>query len=361
MIACGGGPTAPIVPTLKVASISPSSGGIGGGTLVTVTGTEFGTDASLTVGGVAATQVTLVGSTTLTAVTGGRTNAGAADVVVTSGGKSASLPGAFTYVAPTGSNAAPVITSIRSFGTRPNQPANFGDTGETLTLTTAISDNETTPDRLKYTWTGPGTFVTNGTTTSWTIPADYTPTPSQVTIRLTVTETFTEGAVTHTNVSAPASYVLNVHNSQEEILKMGEDFLARFAQSSIPTNDVLHNFSTTCDDGSGRAEEKSDVDRNRADLIEDFNAFKIQRRGPVTFVFGGGLCQLPDGRQQRRVDACSSFAVHFEDIDKRTGVRGGSEGIDYISAVLENNQWRLCHSSYQSTGRYPSFRHGSAP
>lgn len=359
-VACGGSPAAPTPATLKVTSVTPASGSVSGGTLVTIGGTEFGADAAVTVGGIAATQITLLGSTALTAVIGARPNAGAADVVVTSGGKTAALANSFTYVSPSGSNTAPVITGIRSTGTRTNQPANFGDVGETLTLTATVSDNETSADRLSFKWSGPGSFAQNAATTAWTIPADYTPTPSQVTVTLTVTETYTEGAVTHTNVSAPATYVLNVHNSQEEILTAGEDFLARFAQSNIPTADVLRNFSTTCDDGSGRAEEKADVDRNRDEVIEDFAAYRIQRRGPVTFAFGGGFCQLPDGRQQRRIDACSSFAVHFEDVNRRTGARGGSEGVDYISAVLENNQWRLCHSSYISTGRFPSVR-ASAP
>jgi len=213
---------------------------------------------------------------------------------------------------------------------------------------------------LKFTWNGPGIFTQSGATTTWTVPGDYAPTPSQITVTLTVTETYTEGGVTQTNVSAPASFVLNVHNSQEEILRMGEDFLARFAQSNLSTSEVLHNFSTTCDRGDGRNAEKSDVDANRATYVEDFNAFRIQRRGAATFAFDSHTCFLPDGRVQRNIDACSSFAVHFEDTKKSTGVRGVNEGVDYVSAVLENNQWKLCHSDYISTGRYPSVR-GAVP
>lgn len=359
-IACGGGPTAPSGPTLKVSSVSPASGSTGGGTTITVTGTEFGADAAVSVGGVPATQVTLLGSTSLTAVVSARPGAGPADVVVTSGGKTASLASGFTFVAPSGNNQAPVITGIRVTGTRANQPANFGDAGETLVLTPSVQDNETGADQLKYTWDGPGTFTQNGAATSWTIPSDFAPTPSQLTVTVRATETYIEAGVTQRNVSAPATVVLTVHNSQEEILRMGEDFLSLFSQSNVSTNDVLHNFSTTCDRGDGRAAEKRDVDDNRDKYTEDFNAYRLQRRGPASFAFDSHVCILPDGRVQRNVDACSSFAVHFEDIKKSTGARGSNDGVDYVSAVLENNQWRLCHSDYISTGRFPSVQ-GAVP
>lgn len=349
---CGSSPSAPTPSTLKITSISPSTGSTTGGTLVTLGGTEFAADAVVTIGGVAATQLTLLGSSSLTAVVSARPTPGAADVTISSGGKTATLPNGFTFVAPGGANAAPVITGITGTGSRPKQPANFGDIGERITLTASVTDNETPASQLTYQWSGPGSFSQQAATTTWTMPTDQV-TPSQISVTLKVSETYTEGAVTHTNVSAPATYVLNVHDSQKEILDIGEKFLTLFSQSNISTGQVLQDFSATCDRGDGRRAEQGDVDDNRRDYIEDFSAFRIQRRLPVTFNFQGS-CFTSDGREQRNVDACASFAVHWEDTKKSTGAHGVTEGIDFVSAVLENNQWRLCHSAYVATGGFPS-------
>ena len=108
--------------------------------------------------------------------------------------------------------------------------------------------------------------------------------------------------MTHTNVSDPKTFVMQVHDSQKEILDMGQDFLTLFSQSNVSTNDVLHNFSTTCDGGKGRADEKLDVDQNRALYTQDFSAFRISRRGPATINFHS-VCVLPDGRVQSNIDA----------------------------------------------------------
>jgi hypothetical protein len=130
---------------------------------------------------------------------------------------------------------------------------------------------------------------------------------------------------------------------------MGEDFLTLFSRSEVPSDEVLHNFSTTCDGGAGRRSEKNDVDRNRRDFIQDFSKFRISRILPVTFNFGG-YCASPNG--PRRADACSSFTVHWEVINKNppdTGKHEIADGIDYVTAVLEDKRWFLCHSDFRGT------------
>jgi hypothetical protein len=77
LIAGGGGNPAP-----TVRWISPTSGTTVGGTGVTVSGTGFLAGATLTLGGTAASNVTVVNSTTITATTGAHA-AGAVNVVVT--------------------------------------------------------------------------------------------------------------------------------------------------------------------------------------------------------------------------------------------------------------------------------------
>jgi hypothetical protein len=81
-------------PTLS--SVSPGSGLPAGGTAVTLTGTNFGSGATVTFGGVAATDVTVVSATSITAKTPAHA-LGTVDVVVTVGSLTATKAGGFTY------------------------------------------------------------------------------------------------------------------------------------------------------------------------------------------------------------------------------------------------------------------------
>src|SRR5437016_14667707 len=78
-------------PAPTVSAISPSSGTSSGGTAVTLTGTGFAVGATVSLGGTAATNVTVVSSTSLTATTAAHA-AGVVNVVVTnSDGQSGTL------------------------------------------------------------------------------------------------------------------------------------------------------------------------------------------------------------------------------------------------------------------------------
>jgi len=86
----GGGP----VPT--VSSVSPSSGSSNGGTNLTITGTNFAAGSTVTFGGTAASNVTVVNSTTITATSPAHA-AGAVNVVVNDSNGSGTLTNGFTY------------------------------------------------------------------------------------------------------------------------------------------------------------------------------------------------------------------------------------------------------------------------
>jgi hypothetical protein len=82
---------------VQVTSISPVAGPIAGGTTVTIGGSGFVTGATVTIGGVAATDVVVAGSASLTAVTGAHAT-GLADVTVTIPGPlSATLAQSFFF------------------------------------------------------------------------------------------------------------------------------------------------------------------------------------------------------------------------------------------------------------------------
>ncbi len=83
-----------------ITSITPTSGSTAGGTPITITGTNLNGAISVTVGGVAATSVVVVSSTSVTAVTPAGT-VGAKSVAVTNPSGTGSLANAFTYVVPT--------------------------------------------------------------------------------------------------------------------------------------------------------------------------------------------------------------------------------------------------------------------
>jgi len=335
-----------------VSSVAPSTGSTTGGTSITISGSGFASDATVMVGGVPATNVVVSGATSLTALTGARITAGAAEVSVTSGGKSSSLTNGFTFVAPSGSNRAPVISGFRSVGSRSNQPSGFADIDETIQVIATVTDGETPNSGLTYEWTGPGLLTPSGTTLTWKIPASFsTGTPTTVSIGLKVTETFTEGGVTH-HQSSTGTFPVRVHDSQKEVMDAGEDFLVLFSDSTKTTDQVLHNFSTTCDGGKGRTNEAADTDRNRATYTQNFAASRVTRRPPVTFNFVRQGC-FPQGRQQPNTDACSSYTVHWEVTYKSDGKKEIADGIDYVSAVLENDRWLLCHSDFIGTVTNP--------
>jgi len=99
------------VPPLQATGVSPSNGCPAGGTSITITGTNFSSGASVTVGGLPATSVVFVNSNTLTAVTPANSS-GAQNVAV-------SAP----YVSPTGTN---VLTSTLTNAFTYSGPPSFG-------------------------------------------------------------------------------------------------------------------------------------------------------------------------------------------------------------------------------------------
>ena len=86
---------------LSISSVSPNQGIYSGGTAITITGTFLNGATSVKVGGVPATDVVAVNSTTVTAVTPAG-SVGAASVEVTGAKGTATATNAFTYVVPTG-------------------------------------------------------------------------------------------------------------------------------------------------------------------------------------------------------------------------------------------------------------------
>jgi hypothetical protein len=118
--------TGTVAPTIT--SVSPSSGTTVGGTVVTITGTEFVSGATVTLGGTAASNVTVVSSTSITATTPAHAT-GTVNVVVTDSNGSGTLANGFTY-----SNPALTVTAIS-----PVSGSTAGGTAVTITGTGFVS------------------------------------------------------------------------------------------------------------------------------------------------------------------------------------------------------------------------------
>jgi hypothetical protein len=116
-------------PAPGVSSISPASGTTAGGTPVTITGTNFVSGATVTIGGTAATGVNVGSSTSITATTPAHA-AGAVNVVVTNPDtQTGTLTNGYTYT-----STAPGVTSIS-----PTSGTTAGGTPVTITGTNFVS------------------------------------------------------------------------------------------------------------------------------------------------------------------------------------------------------------------------------
>lgn len=87
--------TEPTVVSLE--SVSPMSGPAVGGTSITITGSNFHPGAGVTIGGFAATSVTVTNSNTIHSVTPAHSSGSVSVTVTNSDGQSASLSSGFTF------------------------------------------------------------------------------------------------------------------------------------------------------------------------------------------------------------------------------------------------------------------------
>lgn len=360
--ACGGGPGPGPGPTgeVKVTAVSPSTGTSFGGTTVTITGSGFASGATVQVGGAAATDVTVVSPTSITAKTPAHI-AGGAEVRVAVAAKSGTLANAFTFVKPVvGVNTAPTVGAIQVTPPRLKQPLTMATIGDRITLTAAVNDAETPTSNLTYEWTSNptlGTFSGTGASVQWTAPA-ATSSPQTALLLLTVVEKYQEadaqGLPINKEHRVQQSVVMRIHDSIKEIGDMARNFLLMFSDSSKQAVEVLQDFSQTCHGGKGYNDEFIDVNTHRAAVtITDFTVgqatVSLNFGSPQACVFGTGPA-----------DACATVPVRWVDKSKSTGAPGGSQGTDYVSAVYEATRWRLCHSSFDGvsllTGKPVSWR-----
>jgi len=323
-----GTPTNPgPVAEFAVQSVSPGTGPAAGGTELTIRGSGFATGATVTIGGRPATDVAVRGADMITAKTPASTIAGAVDIAVLLNGRSGTLANGFRYEVST--NTTPTIKSITAQGKRLRQPANFGDYGETLTVTAVVEDAQANPAALTYQWSAPcgGTFTGTGAQVEWKTPATGT-NATTCTVELIVSD----GPRVVTGTAS-----VQLHNSVAEVSGMALEFLNEFADPNLPADErMVRNFSNSC---PGKAAELSDVTKNRETRI--INSHKYGT--PATTVAFGSMCKT------KAADACVVTSAEWQSTVKATGAPETAKGISTISGVYRDSRWWLCDSSFDGT------------
>jgi hypothetical protein len=142
-----------------------------------------------------------------------------------------------------------------------------------------------------------------------------------------------------------------VHDSVKEVNDLALDFLTAFSQQLDPLY-VVRNFSTNC---QGRSDELSDTQHNQVDL----RILSYHFGAPDTQALFTGRCPFPDPLRRIQGDACANVpaewhslvkaATYHPDLQTHIGQTMNVVGTDVVSAVLENDQWKLCGSNWAQT------------
>ena len=332
LLARCGGSTGPSATSPVVSAVDPNHGPSGGGTAIHITGDRFAAGAVVTIGGSMATDVVVESATSITAKTGIRM-AGASDVTVSVGGKTGALTGGFTYEADT----TPTISSITAQGTRPNEPKNFADLDEEVAVTAVVDDPDTAADRLTFEWTAEeGTINGTGANVTWRATSDAA-TPKSVVLTLKVSD---PGSNTTTGTVS-----VSLHNSRKEVGDLSRQFLLDFSDSKTTPAFVVRNFSKSARCEKERDEEFAEIDANRSTYV-----ITSSNIGPASVKIQ--FASFPCSYQPRSGDACASVPSSWDSVCAPgvTCMPGRSQGIDYVTAVFEDSQWKLCASYFQGGG-----------
>ena len=319
-----GTPTSPKpIVELAIQSISPSTGPATGGTEVTIRGAGFAAGSSVTIGGRAATDVTVRGSDMITAKTPASTIAGAVDIAVLVNGRTGTLAGGFRYEVST--NTPPVIKSLVVQGTRTGEPANFADYGETVRVTAVVEDAQTAPAALKYEWHAAcgGSFTGTGAQVNWTAPISLG-LPQSCVIELIVGD---GPRIATTTVT------VRLHNSALEVGNLAREFLTEFADNTISAELTVRNFHNAC---PGKTAEFNDV----ADVRKDYTVNSYVYGAATVTVAFGSMCK------SKSADACVLTPVEWRSTQKSTMQQVNPKGISIISGVYRDARWWLCDSLF---------------
>lgn len=209
-----------------------------------------------------------------------------------------------------------------------------------VTVTATVRDAETAVEALRFDWTAEaGTFTGTGPTVRWRL-ARGSQTPVDVPLRLSVVETYgtpdASGNRQQHTVTA-ASPAVRVHDSPAELGALALGFLRDFANSSVPADVAVRDFSDAC---SGKSAERRDIEDNRRDfeiLSAQLNLTTARVRDP--FQRGEMTVRCAFSSRRRNCPAGSPSSC-------RVGTIESVEGNCNMTAVYEQQRWKLCDSTF---------------
>lgn len=236
-------------------------------------------------------------------------------------------------------NQLPVIDSITPSADRVEVETD-------VTFTASVRDAETPIAQLRFDWKADvGTFSGTGPSVAWRVPKGAA-TPADVVVTLTVVEVHgppdASGRRPEQSVSAPAPAV-RVHDSPREIGDLSLTFLGDFANSSVPADVAVRDFSDSC---RGKFEERDQIAANRRDYQITRSSLTLERVSVSSDRVRG------DARV-----ACEFWSVIKQcqpGVSCKVGANEHVRGKCDLTAVYEQKRWRLCTSLFNESELVPS-------
>jgi hypothetical protein len=318
----GGAPT--------VASISPAVGLASGGTVVTIAGANFSSASTVSFGGVAATAVTYVNGTTLTATAPAGT--GTVDVTVTdAGGTSAtSTADQFTYIPQPGALNDPVGTATDANGDLFIADASLGYIVEVPAGCTSASCEVIVgggfTDLTGVAVDGNGSLYAlsggpNGTVTKLTWNA--------------VTDSFVDQSTVATGLNLPTTTAAGI-----TVDDLGDIFVTDTEDHSVieePWNPATNTYGTPITLTTGTSSSTPSgvaVDANGDIFYADPGTMTIDELTPEELLTGGAPTVLATGVNAQSVTVDSSGDVYYSDSVAGTVSKLPFDGTSYGSPVV---------------------------
>jgi hypothetical protein len=200
------------------------------------------------------------------------------------------------------------------------------EVGEEVTLTAAVSDDETSADDLTYQWDATsGSFSGTGRIVKWKAPLDK-PAPATYTITLVVVDAYRSGdqALEH-RVTAVSSEI-HVDDSPATVRAMALQFLKEFTDNSLTPEYCVREFADSC---RGKQRERNDIADVRKDYVIQSSKISVSR---VT---------VDDARTRANVFVSCEFTSTYKPTKATVVAKGTCE----LQLVNQTYRWWLCESS----------------
>jgi len=124
-----------------------------------------------------------------------------------------------------------------------------------------------------------------------------------------------------------ASLSVHYNDSHAETTTLALDFLRDYANTSVPADQVVRNFSDSC---PGKAAELKNVQTNRRDYQ----------------MLGGDFSVSLTGLYENRTVGEIVAPCTFRSVSKTTGRTETTAGTCALTTVYENWRWMLCDSRF---------------